>query len=142
MTKDVWISMCGLQFMDGEGQEPVEVIVSGEYYNRNGKHFVLYEEVMEGFEDVTRNKLKITEDCVEMTKRGAANVHMVFKKGGRTRSVYETPYGPLILQIDTHRIEIAEEADQIEVRMEYTLDVDEAHLADCDLRIKICAKKR
>lgn len=137
MTKDVWVSICGLQFMDETGQEPVEMSVSGEYYERNGKHYILYDEVMDGFDGITKNRVKITEDCVEITKRGISNVHMVFRKGVRNRSFYQTPYGPLSLFIDTHMIEISEEENQIDVRMKYTLDVDEAHLADCSLTMKI-----
>ena len=50
MTKDVIVSISGLQ-MPAEGEaEPVEVITVGDYYQKNGKHYVLYEEVNEGFE--------------------------------------------------------------------------------------------
>lgn len=141
MTKDVWITICGLQYMDEESREPVEMSVSGEYYNRNGKHYILYDEVMEGFEELTKNRVKLAKDCVEIIKKGVSNVHMVFRKGVRNRSFYQTPYGPLTLEIDTHMIEIEDAEDRIEVRMEYTLDVDEAHLADCSLTMKICAKE-
>ena len=47
MTKDVIVSISGLQ-MPAEGEaEPVEVITVGDYYQKNGKHYVLYEEVNE-----------------------------------------------------------------------------------------------
>ena len=50
MTKEVLIRISGLRVMDGD-EEDVEVITKGEYYWRNGKHYVFYDEVMEGFED-------------------------------------------------------------------------------------------
>lgn len=37
MTKDVLISISGLQFAGGENSEPVEVITSGSYYKKNGQ---------------------------------------------------------------------------------------------------------
>ena len=36
MTKDVLISISGLQFAGGENSEPVEMITSGSYYKKNG----------------------------------------------------------------------------------------------------------
>ena len=49
MTKDVLITISGIQMMDEEDSD-VEMIVRGDYYQKNGKHYILYEEVMEGFE--------------------------------------------------------------------------------------------
>ena len=40
MTKDVLISISGLQFAGGENSEPVEVITSGSYYKKNGRHYI------------------------------------------------------------------------------------------------------
>ena len=46
MTKDVIVSISGLQ-MPAEGEaEPVEVITVGDYYQKNGKHYVLYEDCL------------------------------------------------------------------------------------------------
>ena len=41
MTKDVLISISGLQFAGGENSEPVEVITSGSYYKKNGRHYIV-----------------------------------------------------------------------------------------------------
>ena len=43
MTKDVLLSISGLQFaaQDEEDVEPVEVITAGDYYKKNGKHYIL-----------------------------------------------------------------------------------------------------
>ena len=80
MTKDVVLSIKGLQFANEQDTEPVEVITSGDYYKRNGKHYILYDEVMEGFEGVTKNIIKLKENCLDVTKKGVTNVHMMFEK--------------------------------------------------------------
>ena len=60
MTKDVIVSISGLQ-MPAEGEaEPVEVITVGDYYQKNGKHYVLYKEVNEGFEGSTKNTFSVS----------------------------------------------------------------------------------
>ena len=44
MTKDVVISVRGLQVMDNESAEDIETVQQGEYFERNGSIFLLYSE--------------------------------------------------------------------------------------------------
>ena len=84
MTKDVLLKISGMQFTadndDLTEPEPVEIIAPGEYYFKNGKHYIIYDEFMEGFDSVTKNVLKLQGDLLEVTKRGTSNVHMIFEK--------------------------------------------------------------
>ena len=50
MTKEVLVKISGLQFAGEAENEPVEVITTGDYYKRNGKHYILYDEIMEGLD--------------------------------------------------------------------------------------------
>ena len=44
MEKEVLIHVKGLHMMDTpEGDEPIEIVVPGEYYFRNGSHYLRYE---------------------------------------------------------------------------------------------------
>ena len=54
MTKDVLLSIKGLQIGENEQNDTIEVISPGDYYFRNGRHFFMYEEVMEGQKESTR----------------------------------------------------------------------------------------
>ena len=41
MDKEVLIHVRGLQTMDADGeQEPLEIVVPGQYYFRNGSHYL------------------------------------------------------------------------------------------------------
>ena len=72
MTKDVLVAVKGTQMFvqNEEDAEPIETIMAGDYYNKNGKHYIIYEEVMEGFEGSTRNIVKLNKDSVDITKKG------------------------------------------------------------------------
>lgn len=48
MTKDVIVTISGLQFAQETETEPVEIVTAGSYYKKNGKHYIIYDEVMEG----------------------------------------------------------------------------------------------
>lgn len=57
MKKDVLIHVRGLQMMDPEEeQEPIEIVVPGQYYYRNGSHYLRYEEMMDDTAEPTVNR--------------------------------------------------------------------------------------
>ena len=49
MTKDVLVSVRGAHIADGETNN-LEVITAGSYYFKNGKHYIIYDEILEGEE--------------------------------------------------------------------------------------------
>ena len=82
MEKEVLIALKGLQFaLDEEGANALETITPAEYYKRNDSHYVIFEELMEGFTDTTKNVIKFRDSQLEVTKKGLVNVHMVFEIG-------------------------------------------------------------
>ena len=89
MDKEVLIHVRGLQTMDADGeQEPLEIVVPGQYYFRNGSHYLRYEEVMEDFAEPTVNYIKISQKGMEVRKKGVVNVHMVFEQGKKNMTYY------------------------------------------------------
>ena len=142
MTKDILVSIRGLQISSGqEENEPVEVITAGDYYKKNNKHYVIYDELVEGFEGVTKNVIKVHEDCVDNTKKGIMNVHMVFEKNKKNITCYETPFGNMMLGINASDIQITEEEDAISVDVKYALELNYEHLADCSIRMAIQSRE-
>lgn len=100
MDKEVLIHVRGLQTMDADGeQEPLEIVVPGQYYFRNGSHYLRYEEVMEDFAEPTVNYIKISRKGMEVRKKGVVNVHMVFEQGKKNMTYYTTPYGTIEMGI-------------------------------------------
>lgn len=142
MTKDVLVSIRGMQFMgiDEEPDEPIEIMTGGNYYFRNGSHYVKYEEVFEGFDGTTSNLVKIRPSCIEVHKKGAANVHMIFEENKKNITYYETPFGKIQMGLSTTQIAVTEEEERMQVRIEYTLDMNDSYVADCTLDMKISSR--
>ena len=143
MKKEVLVTIRGMQFTKQEegDLEPIEVIMAGDYYRKNNKHYVIYDEVIEGFDGTTRNIIKLQEDCVDIIKKGVANVHMTFEKNKKNVTCYDTPYGSLMLGINAKNIDIHEEEDDIQVKVEYALELNYEHLANCNIRMAIQSKE-
>ena len=70
MTKEVLLTISGLQMIEDGQSEPVELVTAGDYYFRNGKHYILYDEVTEGSSQHTRNVVKIGKERLEVSKKG------------------------------------------------------------------------
>lgn len=138
MEKEVLLALKGLQFaVDEEGAQALETITPAEYFMRNGSHYVIYDEVMEGFAENTRNVIKFKDSLVEVTKKGLMNVHMVFEEKKKNMTSYVTPFGNILIGIDTADVKIKEEEDNISVNVEYTLEANYEHLADCKIEMSI-----
>lgn len=138
MTKDVFLSISGLQFGQGrEDGEKIETVLPGTYYEKGGRHYVLYEESMEGFVKPLKNTIKFCNGFMELNRSGPVNVRMVFEENRKTMTSYQTPYGTILLGIDTKKIHITQDPDRMLVDVVYILDMDGNYLADCNLTIDI-----
>lgn len=142
MTKDVIVTIIGLQNGPETDGEPIETKVAGEYFCRNKKHYILYDEVMEGETQITRNRVKIAEGKMELTKNGAVNVHMIFEENVKNVTQYQTPYGSLSMGIDGKKVEIQETENEINVLVEYKMEMNEVFVADCLISINVKEKDR
>lgn len=141
MNKDVLIHVRGLQMMKtDDAQEPIEIVVPGQYYFRNGSHYLRYEEMLDDTAETTVNYIKMSPNGVEVRKQGQVNVHMVFEEGKKNKTFYNTPYGTLQMGISATGLELKESEDGIQVKVDYALDMNEEHVADCYLTVQAQSK--
>ena len=142
MTQEVILTLQGLQFdQREEDADKIEMVTVGDYYKKNGKHYVIYEEVTEGFSQPTKNRLKFSESMLELSRNGLVNMHMVFQENKKNLTNYDTPFGQILIGIDTKKIQIKEQKDNIVVDVDYSLDINYEFLSDCHIRIDISSKE-
>lgn len=150
MTKDVLVSISGMHEeivavapeVQEDENEAIEVVTPATYYFKNGKHYIVYDEVIEGTSGVIKNRIKITgDDCVEIVKSGLSNSHMIFEKNKKNQTYYKTPYGQMLIGVNTRQLQIVREEDKISVQINYELDVNHEPMADCKIQMKIVSKE-
>lgn len=145
MTKDVLVSISGLHMAENNMERddgPVEIISPGTYFFKDGTHYIFFEEMEEGFSEVTKTQIRLKgTESLEVTKRGTCNTHMIFERNKNNRCYYKTPYGQLNLGISTGNIAVDVTEDDIDIRAEYALDINYEPLADCAIRIHVQAKE-
>lgn len=136
MTKDVLITISGVQMADGDNSD-VEMITAGVYYQKNGKHYITYDEVMEGYDGIVRNLIKIQPDSMDIIKSGLTNVHMTFEKNKKRLTCYATPMGDMMVGLNTKSISVDEQEDSLKVSVEYSLDINYQHISECNIQVDI-----
>ncbi|MBQ9766292.1 MAG: DUF1934 domain-containing protein [Lachnospiraceae bacterium] len=138
MTKEVLISVKGMQ-MAGEDSDSLEVICSGNYYFKNGKHYLIYEEVVDETTQAVKNTVIISDGKFELKKNGVVSTNMTFEEKKKNITYYETPVGNLMMGIDTRKIVLEESENEIVVTIKYALDINYEFVSDCEIRFKITA---
>lgn len=138
MTRDVLIKVSGVQF--DVGDEPVELMITGMYYMKGEKHYVLYEEQPEDNGVITRNIVKFNDHSFEMVKRGGNNSYLRFYKDQQTSTVYQTPLGPLQIDIYTKDFEFTETEKELFVKICYSLNLNYEFVSDCEVKFRVVAR--
>ena len=142
MDKNVLIHIRGLQMMEPtDEQESIELVVPGQYYFKNGSHYLRYEELLdETSTEPTVNYIKISSKAVEVRKKGLVNVHMVFERGKKNMTYYSTPYGTVEMGIAATGVMIEESENGIDMKVDYALEMNEEYVADCYLTVSAQSK--
>lgn len=136
MTKDVLITIRGVHTLDHEDND-VEMIVRGDYYQKNGKHYILYEEILEGAEERVKNVIKISPSSMDIIKKGVTNSRMLFEKNKKNLSCYSTPVGNLVIGIQANHFYVEEQENSIKVNVDYSLDINYEHMSDCRICVDV-----
>ncbi len=124
MMKDVWISISNRQH-DGGKEENTLVFDTAGYY--------FFDDGLEG----TRTSVMVMPDQVVVDRDGILTGRMVFREGFRDSFPYDTPYGQMMLGIDTRRIRHNFNENGGDVEIDYITDLSHAFVANNNFRISV-----
>jgi len=141
MTEDVLVTIKGLQ-LDSAEENVIEVINIGRLSEINNKIYVKYDEMIDGEKNLTRNLIKIEEGNVEIIKKGVVSSHMHFCANEKTMSLYNTPFGSLYIGILASKIAIEKNKNNINILIDYTLEVNNEEISECKVKISIKPQDR
>lgn len=145
MTKEVLVTIQGLQFdaesKNNEELDKIESIYPGEYYLRSGSHYILYEELMEGEVTPIKNVIKLRDKEFTLTKKGIINTQMVFTEGKKNMTSYVTPFGNIMIALDTDKIVVEETEEELKIHIDYGLEANYQYIADCHITVIVSTRK-
>lgn len=135
MQEDVTVSVHNIQRQaEAEEIQRIQLSAKGRCHARGNVFYVQYEEQDE---EKIVTTLRIEPGKLVMTKKGHLRAQMDFVPGKKTMNEYQTPYGPLPLEIETRNLTVMEETNEICVSLQYRLYSDGMYLSDNELNIKV-----
>lgn len=141
MTKDVIIRIRGLQALSEGQNDDIEMITTGDYYQKSGRHYVIYEEAVEGEESSIRNTVQISPGKLDIRKSGLASARMSFEQGQKCTTRYMLPMGEMLVGIQTREVDVEEQEDHLKVSVDYSLDINYDHVSDCVITMDIRSRQ-
>lgn len=137
MEKPVIISIRGVQTLE-EGQEDVmELVTQGILRQEEGELSLTYlESELTGLEGTTTT-FHITPERITLHREGTLNSEMIFQEGQKHFSLYETPYGGLMLGVNTHRAKADFGEDGGNLFIRYALEVDSQPIGENAFEIRV-----
>lgn len=142
MTKDVMIRIKGLQYAEGQEADTTELMLPGQFFERDGLSFVKYDEIVEESGEKIKNLLKFSDKELTVTRRGGVESTMSFEKGKKRRSLYRTPFGDLEVGTFATRLLILKSEDKIRIEADYDLELNGSHAAENRIAITIQSQKQ
>ena len=121
MSENVNLTLTGIQ-QDESGERDINTTNAvAEYYERNGSHYILFEEKDTDSSAVVKSTIKFKNNCLELTKKGHVTTRMVFAPEQEYMTDYITPFGSMQMGILTHSVECHFKKGLPQIRASYTL---------------------
>lgn len=105
----------------GSENEKIEFISTGNFYKKDGTFHITYKEHSEMGMGDSRVFLKVEDDKITMRRMGEFQTAMYYEVDRITEFIYRMPYGEMIIQIKTEKIENNLTEDGGSVRFSYIL---------------------
>ena len=103
--KDIMVKIKSKQMSEENGEDMMEFITEARLYERNGAIYLLYDETELSGIPGCKTRLRLRDDEVQMKRFGeSAGVgnEIRFEKGKRYTGIYDTPFGPIELEVLTN----------------------------------------
>lgn len=104
--------------------DKVEFVTQGDLFEKNGKYYLKYTEMMNKDEEPFKTTMKIENNKVTILRYGEVNTQMVLETGKKNVNYYETPYGALLVGVtaDTMSLDIGEHKGCI--KLNYDVEIN------------------
>ncbi len=138
MKQDVILAIRGSQKYADQEPEVIDLVTEGIMEFRNGGWDICYEESeLTGLAGVTTT-FRVEPNVVTLTRTGALKSQMVFEKGVVHDSLYQMPFGALMLSIETLSLfyDIVPDGGVIDVSYKINIENSEAGVIDYHLDIR------
>lgn len=140
MKRDVVLFIQGRQRYGGQEPEVIELTTEGTMDFREGGWDISYQEsALTGLEGVTTT-FRVEPGKVILTREGELNSQMVFQEGVEHDSLYQLPFGALLLTVRATSVFLDIVPDGGTIDLAYNINIENAEAGVIDYHLDIRAK--
>lgn len=137
MKKDVYISIRGIQAIDGD-RDVTELFTQGRFYRRNNSYYITYDESEATGYEGSKTTLKVEGSRkVTLTRSGAVRSHLIVEEGERNIGHYGTAGGEMIIGVNTRLIRSSLTDAGGDLRFSYSLDVNSSLISENEVYVNV-----
>lgn len=118
------VSVKSVHIDAAENQDIIESFAIGKKNYHGDKIYISYAEPDESGLTGTTTILKIAGDKLTLTRSGEIEQKLDFHAGELTRSIYQTSFGALTMDVDTKKLQITFFDEDIDIYIEYILMIN------------------
>lgn len=140
MKRDVVLFIQGRQRYGGQEPEVIELTTEGTMAFREGGWDIAYQEsALTGLEGVTTT-FRVEPGKVILTREGALNSRMVFEQDVDHDSLYQMPFGALLLTVRATSVFFDIVPDGGTIDLSYNINIENTEAGVIDYHLDIRAK--
>ena len=140
MKQEVVLSLRGRQSYEGQEPDVIELVTEGTMEFRDGGWDISYEESdLTGLAGVTTT-FRVEPDQVTLSRTGNLRSQMVFRQGVPHDSLYQMPFGALMITVCAKSVFFDIVPDGGVVDLVYSIDIENNAAGVVDYHLEIRAK--
>jgi len=127
MMKNIRLKITGAHIYEEVEENQMELVTEGKFYQRAGNLYLTYDESEFSGMKGCKTRLTLKGNTVRMTRKGSAvgiDTEIHFEKGKRYSGFYDTPYGPVEMEVLTNELS-------------NTVDFEDGGIVDIDYSISL-----
>lgn len=124
LKKDVMITVDSRQEHPDQDAEVLNFMTEGTFYKKEGSYYISYSESPVTGLDGTTTTMKIASDSVTLIRFGSVSSLMVFEKGRRHTSGFNTEYGVIEVGVTARKLDVDINDLGGHFNVEYILEVN------------------
>ncbi|NLN66258.1 MAG: DUF1934 domain-containing protein [Clostridiaceae bacterium] len=137
MKRDVMITVDSKQEHLNEDAEVVNFITEGTYYKKENAYYITYAESAVTGLDGTTTTLKVSPDSITLIRHGNVSSLMVFEKGRKHTSGYNTEFGMIEVGVIARKLNVEMNDNGGKFNLEYIIEVNNHVTSLTTLSVKV-----
>ena len=137
--RDITIKITGKQVYENHEEDQMEFITDGKIYQRNNAVYMIYDESEVSGMEGCKTTLKLSGDTLRLKRigEGGSGSELYFEKNKRFCSTYDTPYGPMDIEVLTRSVDNDFDMETLSGIIAICYDVSLQGMAEGKNRIEI-----